>query len=80
MTAVHIVEEPVPVEEIGGIRAARRPVPAWLILAATAIMAVATWYILSFSSTSYTGGYPRPDVPRLSVPLTGPGGPAAPRH
>lgn len=50
-----------PVEEVGGIEVAKRTIPAWLIVVAVAIISVATWYLLSFSSTDYRGGYPRFD-------------------
>lgn len=52
----------VPVEEAGGIRAAQRRIPGWLIAVAASVIAVAVWYLLSFSSTPYRGSYPRPDA------------------
>ncbi|MGH2830443.1 MAG: hypothetical protein ACRDJM_08155 [Actinomycetota bacterium] len=52
----------VPVDEVGGIRTARRAIPWWLIAFAVAVLTVATWYLLSFSSTPYQGT-PAPGAP-----------------
>ncbi|HVL89417.1 MAG TPA: hypothetical protein VM841_04190 [Actinomycetota bacterium] len=62
------------VEEIGGIRSADRGVPGLLIIFAVAVLSVALWYLLSFSSTDYHGSYPKPDVPAVSEPAGGGGG------
>lgn len=51
------------VRETGGIRSADRGIPALLIGLAVAVLSMALWYLLSFSSTDYHGSYPRPDAP-----------------
>jgi hypothetical protein len=40
-----------PEQEIGGISVAARGIPRWLIGFAVAVFTMATWYLLSFSST-----------------------------
>ncbi|GAC1408877.1 MAG: hypothetical protein NVSMB57_00870 [Actinomycetota bacterium] len=60
---VHAQIETVPVVEQGGIRSALRGIPGWLVILSVAITSVAAWYLLSFSSTNYRGGFPRPDQP-----------------
>ncbi len=56
------------IEEIGGIRASKRGIPAWLNLIAIAILSLAAWYLLSFSSTPHTGTFPRPEPPAVQIP------------
>lgn len=51
------------VEETGGVRSAKRGIPAALIVFAVAVLSVSLWYLLSFSSDDYRGSYPRPDAP-----------------
>ena len=63
---------PAPVVEQGGIRSALRGIPGWLVMLSVAITSIAVWYLLSFSSTNYRGGFPRPDQPVAS--------PSAPAH
>lgn len=58
------------VEEVGGIRSAKRGIPAALIVFAVAALSVSLWYLLSFSSVDYHGSYPRPDAP-VSEPAPG---------
>lgn len=50
------------IEEVGGIQIVRRSVPAWLVVVGLTIMTIASWYLLSFSSTDYRGSYPKPEL------------------
>ncbi|MHB8513561.1 MAG: hypothetical protein ACYDCC_15500 [Actinomycetota bacterium] len=44
----------------------KRGIPAWLILFSVAVFAVAAFYVLSYSSTDYQGGFPRTAVPLVA--------------
>jgi hypothetical protein len=50
------------IDDFGGIPVARRGIPGWLISVAVVVLTVAGWYLLSFSSTDYSGTYPKPEV------------------
>ncbi len=61
------------IDDVGGIRAARRGLPWWLVVFAVAMLSIASWYLLSFSSTAYDGGFPKPD-PVVAEAAGGAGG------
>lgn len=69
------VSSPIHVEEVGGLRVADRGIPGWLITVAVSLLSVAMWYLLSYSSADYNGGYPKPELE-----LQQPGGGSAPGH